>query len=188
MPPFPDDAGFTNGAAETEVVSSNRPHLFAVEAWLIILNGCGELTDTHVYRQNRCIPAFQACLLLNGHIHVPFAVFSAKEFAFTQLTCQERFLLVGQLHWNPDAPRINRDSNPPFMDGISLTLHFDAVASQNHWVLFPFQSVPVLLLDSASEAFSLLLRCRVELLVASSQLTLPSIVLASDSFPLTFPV
>jgi hypothetical protein len=45
MPPFPDDAGLTNGAAETGVVSSNRSHLFAVEAWLIILDGCGELNN-----------------------------------------------------------------------------------------------------------------------------------------------
>jgi hypothetical protein len=83
VPPFPDDAGLADGAAEAEVVSSNRPHLFAVEAWVIILNGCGELTDAHVYRQNCGIRAFQACLLLNGYVHIPFIVFSAKQLAFT---------------------------------------------------------------------------------------------------------
>jgi hypothetical protein len=85
-------------------------------------------------------------------------------------------------------PEKERKENAGFHEMPVLVNVHDSAASQNHWVLFPFQSVPVLLLDSASGAFSLLLRCRVELLVASSQLTLPSIVLASDSFPLTFPV
>jgi hypothetical protein len=50
MLPFLDDAGLTYGAAKAEVVSSDRAYLFAVEAWLVILDACGELTDTHVYR------------------------------------------------------------------------------------------------------------------------------------------
>jgi hypothetical protein len=66
MLPFPDDAGLADGAAETEIVSSNRPHLLAVEAWLSIFDGCGELTDAHVHRQNRSVLALQACLLLAG--------------------------------------------------------------------------------------------------------------------------
>jgi hypothetical protein len=94
MPPFPDDAGLTNGAAETKIVSACSPYLLAVEVRFALFDGCGELTDAHVYRQNRCIPAFQACLLLHGHVHVPFIVFSAKEFAFSQLIFQKRFLLV----------------------------------------------------------------------------------------------
>jgi len=50
MLPLPDDAGLTYGAAEAEVVSSDRPYLLAVEAWLTVLDGCGKLTDTHIYR------------------------------------------------------------------------------------------------------------------------------------------
>jgi hypothetical protein len=46
----------------------------------------------------------------------------------------------------------------------------------------------ILLLHSPLEAFGLLLRCRIELFVVSTQLTLPSIVFAFDGLPFALPV
>jgi hypothetical protein len=60
--------------------------------------------------------------------------------------------------------------------------------SENHRILPRLEATVVLFLHSPLEPFSLLLRCRVELLVAPLQLTLPSMILAFDSFPLAFPV
>jgi hypothetical protein len=88
MLPFLDDTGFAYGAAEMKVVTTNCSHLFTVEAWFAVFNGCGELTNTHVYGQNLGILPFQVCLFLNGYVHVPFSVFSTKKVAFPHLKRQ----------------------------------------------------------------------------------------------------
>jgi hypothetical protein len=78
MLPLLDDAGLAYGAAEMKVVSANPAHLLTVEVWLAVFNGCSELTDTHIYRQNRGISTLQPYLLLNGYVQVPFSVFSVN--------------------------------------------------------------------------------------------------------------
>jgi hypothetical protein len=88
MFPFLDNAGFAYGASKTVVVSTDCAYSLPVEARLTVLDGCGEFADAHVHRQNRSVLAFQACLLLNGYVHEPFVVFSAKEFAFPQFELQ----------------------------------------------------------------------------------------------------
>jgi hypothetical protein len=74
------------------------------------------------------------------------------------------------------------DTNPPTKYRVLLLLHFDAVVSEDHRILLPLEAMMVLFLHSPLEAFRLLFRCRVEVFVASLQLTLPSMILAFDSF------
>jgi hypothetical protein len=83
IPPVFDDSRLTNGAAEMKIVAANRSYLFAVEARFTVFDGCGELTDAHIHRQNSRISTFQPCLLLNAYVNVPFSVFSAKKFTFS---------------------------------------------------------------------------------------------------------
>jgi hypothetical protein len=72
---------------------------------------------------------------------------------------------------------------------ILLFPQFHAVASENQWVLSSsLEAMMVLLLDSLLEPFSLLLRSRIEQLIASFQLPLPRMILTFDSLSFAFPV
>jgi hypothetical protein len=72
---------------------------------------------------------------------------------------------------------------------ILLFPQFHAVASENQWVLSSsLEAMMVLLLDSLLEPFSLLLRSRIEQLIASSQFPLPRLVLTLDSLTFAFPI
>ncbi len=70
-----------------------------------------------------------------------------------------------------------------------LLLQLHAVMSENQRILPHLETAAVVLfLHSPSEPFRLLLRCRVELRVASLELMLPSIILTFDSFPFALPI
>src|SRR5208283_4061434 len=113
MLPSLDYAGLSNGATEMKEMATNCSYLFTIELWFTIFDGCGELTNTHIHGQNLGILPFQACLFLNGYVHVPFAIF-VKQLAFSKFMFQDWFLLVWELDWNPNTLWADGDSNPPF--------------------------------------------------------------------------
>ena len=75
------------------VVAADPAYLIAVEVWFALFDGCGELTDAHVYGENGCVLAFQARLFLDGDVHEPVLSVS-DEFAFTCVILEQWFLLV----------------------------------------------------------------------------------------------
>jgi hypothetical protein len=99
------------------------------------------------------------------------------------------FLFMWELNWNPDAFRMERDSNPPFEDAVLLMLHFNAVASENHRVLLLFYAVAVLIAYPLPEPVCLLLRRRIQLFSTEPlKLMLPSPILTCDDFAFALPV
>jgi len=186
-PPF-DDSRLARRTSQPKVVPSCPPNILPIEPWLAVLNGCGELPYAHVNWEDRSISAFESCLLLDGYVYEPSLAIS-DEFAFSQLMLQKRFLLMWKLNWNPDAFRVEWDSNPPFEDGALLMLYFNAVASENYRILSLFYAMAILVAYPLPEPVRLLLRRRIQLFSTETlKLTLPSPILTCNGFAFAFPV
>lgn len=188
MPPPFDDSRLTCRAPKPEVVPSCPPNILPIEPWLAVLDCCGELPYAHVNWEDRCIPAFESRLLLDCYVHEPSLAIS-DQFAFSDVMCKQWFLFMWKLNWNPDAFRVEWDSNPPFEGAVLLMLHFDAVASENCRILSLFYAVAILVAYPLPEPVRLLLRRRIQLFSTEpSKLTLPSPILTCNGFAFAFPV
>jgi hypothetical protein len=69
-PPF-DDSRLARRTSQPEVVPSCPPNILPIEPWLAVLNGCGELTYSHIDRKDGSVPTLEASVFLNGHVHEP---------------------------------------------------------------------------------------------------------------------